>query len=242
VIVDYRKTTCGAGATGAGAQGGGKKPFAYQAAAFSFWAPIASVGLGCVVSGMFPDASTAPGGMRASAAVVLATVVLLNVAAVVLGAMALLAMRRLGRQGLLWRSLGGVVMAVVVLVSLGSTAQRTMGDLRMSRSLVGVWEMETTTEGKTAAKIDMTLRADRTAAVRIEGAGKAATLTGVWAVLKDAGTGKRVLAVKWDAGQANVLGSDTMQGVRWPVESVGEAELRLSGDAGKVEVYRRVGK
>lgn len=239
--MDYRKTTEAAGET-AGKAGGGKKPFAYQAARFSFWAPIAALVLGWLVSAMLRDAATAPGGMQASATLVLVTVVALNLAAVVLGVVALVAMRRLGRTGLLWRAGGGVVMGLLILVSLGSIARRVTSDLQLRRALVGEWEMETTVAGRAPAKIDVTLRQEGTAAVRIEGGGKAATLTGVWAVLKDAGTGKRVLAVKWDAGQANVLGSDTMQGVRWPVESVGEQELRLSGEGGKAEVYRRVGK
>lgn len=86
----------------------GKDPFALQAAKFSLYSPFIMFLLGCVLRNVV-------GGQHVVATVISAIVVLTTLAAFVMGFVGVVLGTRLGRTGIIVRSIGGIFLNGVLI-------------------------------------------------------------------------------------------------------------------------------
>jgi hypothetical protein len=181
-----------------------KQPFAYQAAAIAFWAPVGALLLWILSRFIIASAQNAGDAkLQADLAFyILGAEIILMVLGLVMGVVALFSIRKLGKKGLFVRPLVGVVIAAVSLSYIGyffyALKNEPARRLALLKSkLVGDWEIEGRAEN-TPITIRLSLRANHTGSWKITGP-KPLDLSGAWDVqVKDRAL---VLRLNLDAPQ-----------------------------------------
>ena len=200
-----------------------KKAFAYQAAQFAFWGPIVGLGLGCGLNVVFAKPEYADRPEIRYAWLALAGInLMVGLGAVVLGIIAMTAIRKLGTKFILWRSIIGICLGLLILGAFAYflTALESPGGV--ARRLVGEWN------GKVpiaSIEFDMrlTLRDDQHATLVLSGNNRTIQVDGRWQLGLNRDTKKYLLGIKFDPGQESALGS----GTQWQIERITSDELVL---------------
>jgi hypothetical protein len=210
-----------------------RKPLAQQAAQVAFWAPIVATALALTT-----------GSIRQSNPAVAAFIGYLNIAltggSLVLGVVALVGMRRHGPRGILVRSIVGILLSSLLLVSVAYLALMPRpADLFVQR-LVGTWQTTLSAPGSPDVQNQIVLSADRHASARFTVEKKTLTVTGQWKVGWDGATKTAHLAITWDPSTDPKFG----KGVIWAIERLEPDKLILQGKQGANathETYVRIG-
>src|SRR5205823_2507594 len=97
-----------------------RKPFAYQAAAYAFWAPLVAIGLGfCISAALNRPGAVSAQTLRNISIALWCLDIFIILTALALGIFALLAIRRLGKGELLFRGGLGVLFSSLLAASIG---------------------------------------------------------------------------------------------------------------------------
>jgi hypothetical protein len=168
-----------------------KLPFAHQAAAIAFWAPLAGIALWLL--SLFLQSSAQKSGdlkMQADIAFYLfGTEVILMGLALLMGGIALYAIRKHGKKGLLVRPLVGVAIALLFFGYVGFALYTLKTELprrlaQLEAKLAGDWEIDARADN-VPVTIRLSLRGDHTGSWKITGP-KPVDLSGKWETeLKD---------------------------------------------------------
>jgi len=164
-----------------------RKPFAYQAAKFALWAPVTVFFIGLVFRGAMENAQESgdQGTLKAIGWIMISLGITLELTAAGLAIYALAAVRRLGAKGLLVRSIIGLALALIFLVSMTSlwmTPQIT----HLRRTLVGNWKANATAPDGRSVTMLMGLRANGSASWETQGNEIDFKTTGDWQVSQTA--------------------------------------------------------
>ncbi len=202
----------------------GRRPFAYQAVAYAFWAPLVAIALGFCVSVALnrPGAITAETLRYVSNAIWIVDGVII-VSALVLGIFALISMRKLGKRELLIRGSLGVVFAAVLGGSMGWRYLHpppTPAD-----RLVGKWVTMVADASGKKYQLHLVLNKDGSAHWLITGATAPIDVPAHWAVVPAKQPDESLVLVM----KPDVKAPDAQVAERfWRIESIEKNELHLT--------------
>lgn len=197
-----------------------------QAARFSLYAPFVAFLIGAIGRG----AGTEPGVGIALFSINM----LLILAGFGLGIFALFSMRRYGRQYILGRAIGGLLLNGIVIVCLLAFVFPLLLAGNTKGRVVGRWQMRSVAVGPQQEQIEITLNPDGTFHFTGGGGDKAVSMDGQWVL-----TPKQIIGLtieRVNTGNASIIGSKIGFGT---VKSVDDKKLVLGTDKGE-EIYDRV--
>jgi hypothetical protein len=196
-----------------------------QAARFSLYAPFVAFLIGAIGRG----AHTEPGVGIALFSINM----LLILAGFALGIFALVSMRRYGRQYILGRAIGGLLLNGIVIAGLLTFMLPILLAGNTKGQVVGRWQMRSVPVGS-QKQIEITLNPDGTFHFTGSGGVKAVSMDGQWVLTPGQVIGLTVERV--DSGNASIVGSKIGFGA---VKSVDDKKLVLRTDRGE-EIYDQV--
>lgn len=214
-----------------------KEPLAVQAAKFSLYAPIVAVFLGFLSTTMKLDAardSVTSRGVASGQAVIGIVNMVLIALGFIAGIYALACIKKVGKRGILWRSVFGLSINSVLIV--GTIWLFLFNPYKtLSARYVGHWRA--TSPAVIADKFDMQLSPGGVGQITLNFAGTQ-QISGKWGLAFDKDQpAQKSLFFKFDSPTA--IGPQTAEGMRWEIERLDENILTLRGNHG-VETYARI--
>lgn len=203
-----------------------KQNLGEQAARFSLYVPVAVVMLGFCVSTM----------MQRERSTILAIAyfnLVLMVLGFLAGVIALVAMRKFGREGILYRAVGGVILNGLLLASVYAMLRPLLQARAMQEDLVGVWTLiRSPVETQTGSQLDLQ-KDGRFRFVTNTHIDAPPTVSGKWVLTTDRTLGLDVQQV--ENGNNEMAGQKIGLG---KVRSVQKTKMVLETDKGD-EIFER---
>jgi hypothetical protein len=205
-----------------------QQSFGEQAARFSLYAPIAAILVGC-----FSRSS------NSERSVVLALAwfnLALIGAGFVLGIIALLSMKKFGRERILGRALFGILINGLVLGLFVSVLMPSRASAAVRQQVVGRWQLQSSSQQQASSQLEVALNADGTFKLTSRSSdGRSGSVIGTWVMTPTRTVGITVDRVE-GGGDTSLVGKKIGLG---QVKQVDAGRLVLTTDKGE-EVYQRL--
>ena len=203
-----------------------KQNLGEQAARFSLYVPVAVLMLGFCISTMLQKE-------RSTVLAIAYFNLVLMVLGFLAGVIALVAMKKYGREGILYRAVGGVILNGLLLASVATLLFPMLQRGRMRDQLVGSWTLvHSPTESQTGSQLDLQ-KTGRFRFVTSTTVDAPPTVSGTWILTSNRTLGLDVEQV--EHGNADMAGQKIGLG---KVRSVEKARMVLETDKGD-EIFER---